>query len=237
MCDLIACCPKGFGWSWCHTAIPTIGVRGARRRIVECRSVALPRRDIALSRSCAGECGCPAGSELDDGESCQPCAIGYSKPVAGTHQCTPCAVGTFSALPGAITCALCPVGLRQPNAGQDRCESCPIGQSSAKGSFECSVCDKGYYRATADTPVSECQPCSVLKGDAHTLLPAELFSRLSVHHSSAPLTLTLYRFVTFCHRECLYWCTRRAYPYPLPFCYVLPSRALILVHTSRYEKQ
>ena len=115
------------------------------------RAVALPD----------GQCGCPAGTSLDDRNECTPCDIGFSKVVPGDAPCSACAPGSYAPTLGAAACIPCSHGDFQARAGQAACERCPARLSSAEGSTRCDVCAEGFYREDADTPAtaSTCQVC------------------------------------------------------------------------------
>ena len=76
-----------------------------------------------------------------------PLGTGYHQPSEAQASCTPCAEGES-----------------QREEGSAACESCPVGRSSVSGSATCTICDSGYYRQHADSPSSECTPCSAIDG-------------------------------------------------------------------------
>ena len=59
-----------------------------------------------------GQCVCPAGQESTggtgaDASGCQPCDVGFAKPLPGNELCAPCAEGTYTNLGGQAACTDC----------------------------------------------------------------------------------------------------------------------------------
>jgi hypothetical protein len=51
----------------------------------------------------------------------------------------------------------CPAGARQVSSGV--CENCPDGSTSGPGATDCTLCTQGFFKPSANSPVSECERC------------------------------------------------------------------------------
>ena len=110
-----------------------------------------------------GQCVCPAGQESTggtgaDASGCQPCDVGFAKPLPGNELCAPCAEGTYTNLGGQAACTDCLPGSSQPLAGQTFCEQCAVGTSQElAGQAECPDCAPGSVQPREGQ--ARCLPC------------------------------------------------------------------------------
>ncbi len=77
----------------------------------------------------SGKCEqCPPGTYQAmnnyDGETCEPCDIGYYNNSFGQESCSPCAPGTYQDEQEKTECKKCPTGTYNPNTGSTTEEAC-----------------------------------------------------------------------------------------------------------------
>jgi len=102
---------------------------------------------------------CPAGRYHSgcggaSAGTCDACAPGQFKGVAGDAGCTSCNTGFFQPQPGAVHCLTCPPHTYQDDVGAATCKHCtyvcPAGHSHSQcGGSEsggCSTCTAGHYK-------------------------------------------------------------------------------------------
>ena len=103
---------------------------------------------------CSGACD-PGWISAAGAAVCVPCPVGTASPAAASTACSACSSGSYC--PGGAPSQLCPAGQYSVDTG---------GTSLAS----CSLCDEGYYGATAGQKTSTCSgqcihvPINVGKG-------------------------------------------------------------------------
>jgi hypothetical protein len=102
---------------------------------------------------------CPPGTSLDlqAGQPCVPCPVGFYSTQNSSTTCSSCPVGTSTAVAGLSTCDNCSAGLYNDKVA-NVCNPCPINSFSFQGSSSCFQCAIGTSSMKL-TGLSSCLQC------------------------------------------------------------------------------